>query len=440
MHAADEIIDIGPGHGKAGGELVFQGSARQLLKTNRSLTGQYLSGKKSIVTFRGRPVAPKGKVQWMQIRNASKYNLKNISVDIPLNRLVCISGVSGSGKTTLVREVLVPLLKDRLNQELTSEKNFEDDDASEQSPTGSSLETATIKGDKTIDEIVLVDQSPVGRTPRSNPAVYVGAFDAIRDLFSRTPAALEKGYKAGHFSFNSRSGQCQHCRGVGFEKIEMQFLSDVFIRCQECNGRRYRPQILEIKLRDHRASQEGNHAGSELPPERLWSIADILEATVDEAIELLQAIPDSPHATKANHGLHWLQKAGLGYLQLGQPINTLSGGESQRLKLVKHLTQISNQRNGPTHCLYIFDEPTTGLHFDDVRILLDLFQELVDSGHSVIMIEHHTDVIESSDWIIDLGPEGGEGGGELVVCGPPDIIKSCSSSHTGKALKSAFHA
>jgi excinuclease ABC subunit A len=435
MLAADQIIDIGPGHGKAGGEVVFQGTAKQLLKSRRSLTGQYLSECKSIEAFRGRSVQPKSKTQWMQIRNASKHNLKNITVDIPLNRLVCISGVSGSGKTTLVREVLIPLLKDRLNQDLTSEKSYEDDDATEQAPTGSSDVKASIKGHQSIDETVLVDQSPIGRTPRSNPAVYIGAFDAIRDLFARTSEAREKAYKAGNFSFNSRTGQCQHCRGVGFEKIEMQFLSDVFIRCQECNGRRYRPQILEIKLSEYGEALEEGTTVDAKSTARKWSIADMLEATVDEAIEFLQSIPNSPQATKASHGLRWLQKAGLGYIQLGQPVNTLSGGESQRLKLVKHLTQISNQRKGPEHCLYVFDEPTTGLHFDDIRILLDLFQELVDSGHSVIMIEHHTDVIKSSDWVIDMGPEGGEDGGKLVVCGPPEKIKACSKSHTGIALQ-----
>ena len=424
MLAADQIIDIGPGHGQAGGEVVFQGSAKQLLKSNRSLTGLYLSAAKTIDAFQGRPVQPKNKTRWMQIQNASKHNLKNVTVDIPLNRLVCISGVSGSGKTTLIREVLIPLLKDRLNQDLTSEKTFEDDDNSQPMSTNSSKMTPGIKGHGSIDEAVLVDQSPIGRTPRSNPAVYVGAFDAVRELFARSPAAREQGYKAGHFSFNSRTGQCQHCRGVGFEKIEMQFLSDVFIQCQECEGQRYRPQILKIKL-----SEPGN-----ANPPREWSIADILEATVDEAMDFLLSFTDSAHAIKARQGLQWLQKAGLGYLQLGQPVNTLSGGESQRLKLVKHLTQISNQRKGPKHCLYVFDEPTTGLHFDDVRILLDLFQELVDSGHSVIMIEHHTDVIKSSDWIIDMGPEGGDDGGEIIVCGPPKKIKACVQSHTGKAL------
>ena len=434
MLAADQIIDIGPGHGKEGGNVVFQGSAKQLMASKQSLTGQYLSTVKTIDAFRGRPVQPKHATQWMQIKNASKHNLKNIAVNIPLNRLVCISGVSGSGKTTLVREVLIPMLRDRLNHDLTSEKTYDGDASSEQTMDGTPKAKVSIQGHQSIDEAVLVDQSPIGRTPRSNPAVYVGAFDAIRELFAKTPTAREKGYKAGHFSFNSRTGQCQHCRGVGFEKIEMQFLSDVFIQCEECEGRRFKPQILKIKLMEPGSAQLKDAPRAGAKECRSWSIADMLKATVDEAIEFLQSITDSSHAIKACRGLQWLQQAGLGYLQLGQPVNTLSGGESQRLKLVKHLTQISNQRKGPKHCLYVFDEPTTGLHFDDVRVLLDLFQKLVDSGHSVIMIEHHTEVIKSSDWIIDMGPEGGDEGGKVVVCGPPKKIKACAQSHTGNAL------
>lgn len=427
MEAADQIIDIGPGHGESGGHIVFHGSVSRLLKSRSSLTGHYLSGLLNIDAFRGRGANPKSKSGWLRIQHANKFNLKNVSVDIPLNRLVCITGVSGSGKTTLVREVLIPLLKDSLNQDLTLEKTFDDDD-SDLPESNSTGKEARLLGGKAIDETVLVDQSPIGRTPRSNPAVYVGAFDSIRELFAQTSAAKEKKLKPGNFSFNSKTGQCQHCKGVGFEKIEMQFLSDIFIRCSECEGRRYRPQILDIKLTEERpgVSKKGL---------RSWSIADLLEATVDEVLDFLQTLPESRHVQKAGYGLQWLQKAGLGYIRLGQPINTLSGGESQRLKLVKHLTQISGIRNGPKHCLYVFDEPTTGLHFEDVRILLDLFQELVDAGHSVIMIEHHIDVIKSSDWILDLGPEGGDGGGELVVCGTPTTVKKCQRSYTGAALR-----
>ncbi|HAO65249.1 MAG TPA: excinuclease ABC subunit A, partial [Verrucomicrobiales bacterium] len=349
MLAADQIIDIGPGHGTEGGNVVFQGSAKQLMNSKRSLTGQYLSTVKTIDAFRGRPVQPKHKTQWMQIKNASKHNLKNIAVNIPLNRLVCISGVSGSGKTTLVRDVLIPMLRDRLNNDLTSEKTYDGDASSEQTMDGIPKARVSIQGHQSIDEAVLVDQSPIGRTPRSNPAVYVGAFDAIRELFAKTPTAREKGYKAGHFSFNSRTGQCQHCRGVGFEKIEMQFLSDVFIQCEECEGRRFKPQILKIKLMEPGSAQLKDAPRAGAKECRSWSIADMLKATVDEAMEFLQSITDSSHAIKACRGLQWLQQAGLGYLQLGQPVNTLSGGESQRLKLVKHLTQISNQRKGPKH-------------------------------------------------------------------------------------------
>jgi excinuclease ABC subunit A len=427
MEAADQIIDIGPGHGESGGNVVFQGTVSKLLESAQSLTGKYLSGHLNIDAFRARPVNPRSKSGWLRIEHACKFNLKDLSVAIPLNRLVCITGVSGSGKTTLVREVLIPLLKDSLNQDLTLEKTVDDED-SDLSESDAGSKAAKLSGAKAIDETVLVDQSPIGRTPRSNPAVYIGAFDSIRELFAQTNDAKKKKLKPGNFSFNSKTGQCQHCKGVAFEKIEMQFLSDIFIRCPECEGRRYRPQILEIKLVEE-------SEGRSKKPRRSWSIADLLEATVDEVLDFLQSLPESRHAQKAGYGLEWLQRAGLGYLQLGQPVNTLSGGESQRLKLVKHLTQISGMRNGPKHCLYVFDEPTTGLHFEDVRILLNLFQDLVDAGHSVIMIEHHIDVIKSSDWILDLGPEGGDGGGELVACGTPETVKKCKGSFTGMALR-----
>ncbi|MDA7618083.1 MAG: excinuclease ABC subunit UvrA [Verrucomicrobiota bacterium] len=428
IEAADQIVDIGPGHGSSGGSLVFQGDLSELRDSRHSLTGAYLSGKRRIQAFRGRAVRPKRHVQWLKLKNATKHNLKHVTVEIPLKRLVCITGVSGSGKTTLVRDVLIPLLKDTLNQDLALEKTFEDvDHVNPPKPKDNSKKTILV-GFESIDETVLVDQSSIGRTPRSNPAVYVGAFDAIRDLFAGVPSAKEKGFKSGNFSFNARSGQCEHCRGVGYEKIEMQFLSDVYIRCPECDGTRYQARVLEVKLSATLADDEGSSRCE-------WSIADMLEATVDEALSFIDALPLTRSVEKAVQGLQWLQKAGLGYLKLGQPVNTLSGGESQRLKLVRHLTQISNMRSGPKHCLYVFDEPTTGLHFEDVKVLLELFQELVDEGHSVLMVEHHVDVIRSADWIIDLGPEGGEGGGRLVVCGPPGLVQEHAGSHTGAALR-----
>jgi excinuclease ABC subunit A len=268
-----------------------------------------------------------------------------------------------------------------------------------------------------------VDQSTLGKTPRSNPAVYTGAFDPIRELFAQSDEARQRGLDAGAFSFNSARGQCERCRGAGFEKIEMQFLSDIFIRCPDCGGRRYRPHILEVKIA---APVTGETR----------SIGDILESTVDEAVEFLAQFGDSPPARRASASLKLLCDVGLGYLLLGQPINTLSGGESQRLKLVRHLADFAANNAGiPGSTIFVFDEPTTGLHFDDVRVLLMVFQRLVDAGHSVIIIEHNLDVIKSADWVIDLGPEAGDEGGKIVAQGTPEQIAECGQSHTGQALK-----
>jgi excinuclease ABC subunit A len=269
----------------------------------------------------------------------------------------------------------------------------------------------TLSGWETLGHAVVVDQSPLGRTPRSNPAVYTGAFDEIRTLFAQTEAARQQGLGPSAFSFNSAQGQCERCRGVGFEKIEMQFLSDVFIRCPECNGRRYRPHILEVKINS-------------------MSIADLLEATIDEVIQFLGGFPESKPAQQAAVKLKLLQEVGLGYLRLGQPVNTLSGGESQRLKLVKHLAEAPGDKT----TIFLFDEPTTGLHFDDIRILLKVLQRLVDAGHSVLVIEHNLEVIKCADWVIDLGPEAGEDGGKIVAQGPPETLMRASASHTGRAL------
>ncbi len=282
------------------------------------------------------------------------------------------------------------------------------------------------KVSKIVNRVVLVDQSALGKTPRSNPAVYIGAFDDIREVFAQSEVAKQRGLNASAFSFNSAQGQCERCRGAGFEKIEMQFLSDVFIRCPECDGRRYRPHILEVKVRG---------------TEKAWSIADVLEATVDEAFEFLRDFPELRSAVRAAESLKLLQEVGLGYLRLGQPINTLSGGESQRLKLVRHLAEAVNEI-GDGHrpplqkgTLFLFDEPTTGLHFDDVRVLLKVFQRLVDAGHSVVVIEHNLDVIKSADWVIDLGPGAGDEGGTIVAQGTPEEIAACEQSPTGKFLQ-----
>lgn len=466
MRAADRIVDLGPGHGATGGELVFQGTYQDILKSNESLTGQYLGGRKKIEIPTRRP-SPVGQATKEDIRDhgfalndapqqlkpthdtcptlkldhATRHNLNDVSVEIPLGRFVCVTGVSGSGKTTLIREVLLPALEAKLRTQAANLKfaavkasariEDENEDEDEHESLNSKLETV-LTGFEGIGRVVLVDQSILGKTPRSNPAVYIGAFDEIRELFAQSEPAKQRGLNASAFSFNSAQGQCERCRGAGFEKIEMQFLSDVFIRCPDCDGRRYRPHILEVKV--HGTQNE-------------WSIADTLDATVDEVLQFLRDFPDSRAAVRAAESLKLLQEVGLGYLRLGQPINTLSGGESQRLKLVKHLAEsvaavydrrISSERNemgGGHRTLFLFDEPTTGLHFDDVRVLLKVFQRIVDAGHSVVIIEHNLDVIKSADWVIDLGPGAGDEGGQVISQGTPEQVAECGESHTGRFLR-----
>jgi excinuclease ABC subunit A len=428
MRAADQIVDIGPGHGATGGEIVFQGPLSHLLKSNRSLTGQYLGGKKRIELPERRRVSDA--TRKLRISKATRHNLKNLSVEIPLNRFVVITGVSGSGKSTLMREIVFPALAEKLKTQVDTAKasdRLDTESKSEQEdPATPASISALISGYESLGQVVLVDQSPLGKTPRSNPAVYIGAFDDVREVFAQSEEAKQRGLNASAFSFNSGTGQCERCRGAGFEKIEMQFLSDVFIRCPECSGRRYRQHILEVKC------------GVSV----LWSIADVLEATVDEAIEFLHGFPNLKPAVRAIVNLKLLQEVGLGYLRLGQPINTLSGGESQRLKLVRHLANAAIESKSKTpdarSTLFLFDEPTTGLHFDDVRVLLQVFQRLVEAGHSVGVIEHNLDVIKSADWVIDLGPEAGEGGGQIVAEGTPEEIPLCEASHTGRALRNVF--
>jgi excinuclease ABC subunit A len=466
MRAADQILDLGPGHGATGGELVFQGTFRDILKSKASLTGQYLSGRKQIEIPKRRPVDPvaanvssrqtkgaKSRVltnaATLRLENATCHNLKNVSVEIPLNRFVVITGVSGSGKSTLVRDVLVPALTRELGAAAETAKASERL-GSDESPTSveddSALRTphsAFLSGFEHLARVLMVDQSALGKTPRSNPAVYTGAFEHIREVFAQSDTARQRGLNASAFSFNSGIGQCERCRGAGFEKIEMQFLSDVFIRCPDCNGRRYRPHILEVKVRSaFRAPRSALN----------WSIADALDTSVDEAVDFFAQITDSKPAQRAVAALKLLQDVGLGYLSLGQPINTLSGGESQRLKLAAHLAEavaaVYDRRLGNTELngghrpplqenptLFIFDEPTTGLHFDDVRVLLQVFQRLVDAGHSVLVIEHNLDVIKCADWVIDLGPEAGADGGQIVATGTPEDIAKCEASHTGIFLR-----
>ena len=479
MRAADQLIDIGPGHGAAGGHVVFQGPFPAILKSAESLTGQYLSHRKQIPISSRRPInliptdntntvtkktarpnspfpggdgerllnsALRTPHSALVLRHATLHNLRDVEVQVPLARFVCLTGVSGSGKTTLAREILLPLLSSKLNvQSLKSTESTATGDAAEAQESPETPESApalleerdgvrasnpSISGWESLGRVVLVDQSALGKTPRSNPAVYIGAFDDIRELFAQSELARQRGLGASAFSFNSSQGQCERCRGAGFEKIEMQFLSDIFIRCPECNGRRYRPHILEIKLSAPASTL--NHQ----PSAASFSIADLLDATVDEVVDFLTTFADSRHAQRAGASLKLLQEVGLGYLRLGQPINTLSGGESQRLKLVRHLadfTQASAADTKPT--LFVVDEPTTGLHFDDVRVLLNAFQRLVDAGHSLLVIEHNLDVIKSADWIIDLGPDAGDEGGRVVAEGTPEQIAASPASHTGRALK-----
>ena len=411
MLEADRILDMGPGAGEHGGEIVFFGSPKEIRKNARSLTGEYLSGRKTVVPGTRKPipaaraanavevVAEAVSNRWLELRGARQHNLKNIDVRLPLKRLVCVTGVSGSGKSTLIEDVLYPaLLKYRGR------------------PTEAPGEFAGLSGAELIDDVVMVDQTPVGRTTRSNPASYVGAFDVIRALFATEPAAQERKYTPGTFSFNSGNGRCPTCSGNGFEHVEMQFLSDVYLRCPDCDGRRYRDEVLDIK-------REGANG-------RRCNIAEVLNMTVTEAIAFFA---DSRELAAR---LAPLADVGLEYVKLGQPVPTLSGGEAQRLKLAGHLAEAGSVVSSTTHHgkLFLFDEPTTGLHFDDVAKLLRAFRKLLAAGHSLLVIEHNLDVIRASDWIVDLGPEGGDRGGEIVCTGTPAEVRAHARSYTGHAL------
>ena len=561
MRAANQIVDLGPGHGATGGQIVFQGDYAEILSSDNSLTGQYLSGRTQIEVPSRRPVRLQGPERGcpsrsgpeststrelsqgapgiraaaaetaalrysigrseplalhdapnplgpgastcptLTLSHANQHNLKDLTIEIPLGRFVCVTGVSGSGKTTLVREVLLPALAAHLHSApadvKASDRLDAEDDSNRAGDASSSLAPRPSKlqlpSSARLSRVILVDQSLLGKTPRSNPAVYIGAFDDIREFFAASEIAKQRGLNASAFSFNSSQGQCERCRGAGFEKIEMQFLSDVFIRCPDCNGRRYRAHILEVKISPAKELQSpepgvnsrwsvvsSKKAGKSEPQPapaisslksatrntqhatRSHSIADVLDSTVEEAIAFLGAFPDSRPARRAVESLKLLAEVGLGYLKLGQPINTLSGGESQRLKLVKHLAEcfvgndtprpamsLSHRSSlglrpsaiaPPSRTLVLFDEPTTGLHFDDVRVLLKVFQRLVDAGHSVLVIEHNLDVIKSADWLIDLGPDAGDEGGQLVAQGTPETIAACPESHTGRALRGVLSA
>lgn len=384
MLAADYIIDIGPKAGRKGGEVVFQGTPRQMLQQH-TITADYLNGKRAIELPTKRREG-NGKSIW--IRGAKGNNLKNIDVEFPLGKLIVVTGVSGSGKSTLINETLQPILSKHFYRSLKKPMPYD-----------------SIEGIDYIDKVVDVDQSPLGRTPRSNPATYTGVFSDIRSLFVNLPEAKIRGYKPGRFSFNVRGGRCEACGGNGYKTIEMNFLPDVMVPCEVCHGKRYNRETLEVRYKGK-------------------SIADVLDMTINQAVEFFDAVPNILHKIKT------IQDVGLGYIKLGQPSTTLSGGESQRVKLA---TELSKRDTGKT--LYILDEPTTGLHFEDIRILMDVLQQLVDRGNTVIIIEHNLDVIKLADYIIDMGPEGGRGGGMVLTAGTPEEVAKSSKGHTPKFLK-----
>ncbi len=406
MLAADRVLDLGPGPGERGGKVVFFGTPGELLRSKRSLTAQYLTGKKTVIDGHGRDSEPAGTPKaYLEILGAAENNLKTIDVRIPLNRLVCLTGVSGSGKSSLMQDVGYHALRKLKGRPVE--------------PPG---RHRAIRGHEQIQDVVLVDQSPIGKTTRSNPASYVGALDAIRKAFAAEPLARERGYTAGTFSFNAGTGRCPSCGGNGFEHVEMQFLSDVYIRCPDCDGRRYRPEVLEVKLLPQQVQDTRYKI-----QEKAKSIADVLEMTVSEAVKFFFDNRD------VLRGLEPLKAVGLDYLKLGQPVPTLSGGEAQRLKLAGHLAKAGKSNGGAK--LFLFDEPTTGLHFDDIATLLRALRQLLAEGHSLVVIEHNLDVIGAADWLIDLGPEGGDAGGEVLCAGTPAEVARHARSHTGRALR-----
>ncbi len=384
MLAADYVIDMGPKAGRLGGEVVFSGTPQKMLETD-TLTSRYLNGKTQIEVPAQRR---KGNGKSLWLKGARGNNLKNVTVEFPLGKLICVTGVSGSGKSTLINETLQPILSQKFYHSL-------------QDP----LEYESIEGLEHIDKVVNVDQSPLGRTPRSNPATYTGVFSDIRNLFVGLPEAKIRGYKPGRFSFNVSGGRCEACSGNGYKTIEMNFLPDVYVPCEVCHGKRYNRETLEVRFKGK-------------------SIADVLDMTINRAVEFFENVPQILNKIKV------IQDVGLGYIKLGQSSTTLSGGESQRVKLA---TELSKRDTGKT--VYILDEPTTGLHFEDIRVLMGVLNKLVDKGNTVIVIEHNLDVIKMADYIIDMGPEGGKGGGELLSCGTPEEVARCTKGYTPRFLK-----
>ena len=385
MRAADYIVDIGPGAGENGGQVMAAGTPKQVMRSRKSLTGQYLSGKKFIPVPHERRI---GNGKKITITGAAENNLKDITVDFPLGEFICVTGVSGSGKSTLVNMILKRVLAQKLNNNSAKPGKYK-----------------SISGVENIEKVINIDQSPIGRTPRSNPATYTGVFDDIRELFAQTNQAKMRGYTKGRFSFNVKGGRCEACRGDGIIKIEMNFLPDVYVPCEVCHGTRYNSETLEVEYKGK-------------------NIAEVLNMTVSEALDFFSAIP------KIKRKLQTIEDVGLGYIHLGQPATTLSGGEAQRMKLAAELHRQSHGKS-----FYTLDEPTTGLHMDDIKRLLAVLQRLVDAGNTVLVIEHDLDVVKSADWLIDLGPEGGAGGGNVVATGTPEQVAEVKGSYTGKYLK-----
>ena len=384
MRAADYIVDIGPGAGSQGGEVVAAGSYEDIINNPNSITGQYLSGKRQILV----PSERRKPTGWLKVIGAKEHNLKNIDVDVPLGVMTCITGVSGSGKSSLTNEILYKALAKKLNRAHKIPGAYK-----------------RIEGVEQLDKVIDIDQSPIGRTPRSNPATYTGVFDMIRDLFASTPDAKAKGYSKGRFSFNVKGGRCEACSGDGIVKIEMHFLPDVYVPCEVCGGKRYNRETLEVKYKGK-------------------SIYDVLDMTVEEALPFFQNVPS------IQRKIQTLYDVGLGYVKLGQPSTELSGGEAQRIKLA---TELSRRSTGKT--IYILDEPTTGLHFEDVNKLVGILRQLSEGGNTVVVIEHNLDVIKTADYIIDLGPDGGDRGGTIVACGTPEEVAKCKKSYTGQYIK-----
>ncbi|MGH2456325.1 MAG: excinuclease ABC subunit UvrA, partial [Candidatus Limnocylindria bacterium] len=388
IRSADWVIDIGPGAGEHGGELIHSGPLDDLLRSRRSITADYLRGDRTVAVP---PRRRKGSGQWLTVRGARENNLREIDVAFPLGRFVAVTGVSGSGKSSLVSQILYPALAARIWR-------------SRERPGAH----AAVEGIEHVDKVIEIDQSPIGRTPRSNPATYTGLWGPLRELLAAVPEARLRGYKPGRFSFNVKGGRCEACEGAGIVQIEMHFLPDVYVACEVCKGKRYNRETLEIHYKGK-------------------NVAEILEMTVDEALAFFGAVPS------IRNRLQTLHDVGMGYIHMGQPATTLSGGEAQRVKLS---TELAKRATGRT--FYILDEPTTGLHFDDVARLLQVLGRLADAGNTVVVIEHNLDVIKSADWVIDLGPEGGDAGGDLVAAGTPEQVARTPASHTGHYLRRAL--